>query len=66
LVVSDGSGTESARPSGVASGDGETSMVAEVAGTVAAEMVVTPVEELGEVGDESFLADTFFSLARLF
>ena len=41
-------------------------MMAEVAGTVAAEAVVTPVDELGEVGDESFLADTFFSLARLF
>ena len=66
--MSDGRGTESARSSGsgVASGEGETSMVAEVAGTVAAETVVTPVEELGEVGDESLLANTFFSLARLF
>lgn len=64
--VPGGGGTGSARPSGVASGQGEASVVTAVSGTVAAEAVVTPVEELGEVGDGSFLVSAFFSLARLF
>jgi hypothetical protein len=41
--------------SGVASGDGETSVGTEVVEAVAAETVVPPMEEVG-VGDESFLA----------
>lgn len=61
-----GGGGTGSRPSGVASGQGEASVVTAVSGTVAAEAVVTPVEELGEVGDESFLVSAFFSLARLF
>jgi hypothetical protein len=51
--------------SGVASGDGETSVGTEVVEAVAAETVVPPMEEVG-VGDESFLAKDFFSFARLF
>ena len=61
----DGGGTESATTSSVASGDGETSVGTEVVVAVAAETVVTPMEEAGEVGDESFLK-VFFSFARLF
>ena len=62
----DGGGTESATTSEVASGDGETSVGTEVVVAVAAETVVTPMEEAGEVGDESLLAKFFFSFARLF
>ncbi len=58
-------GTESATTSGVASGDGETSVGTEVVEAVAAERVVPPMEEVG-VGDESFLVKVFFSFARLF
>jgi hypothetical protein len=60
----DGEGTESAGMSVVASGEGETSVATDVMGAVAAETVVTPME--GEAGDESFLVNDFFSLARLF
>ena len=51
--------------SGVASGEGESSVVIEVMGAVEAETAFTVVEA-GEVGEGSFLANAFFSLARLF
>jgi hypothetical protein len=38
----------------------------DVVAAVAAETMLTPMEEAGEVGDESFLAKVFFSFARLF
>ena len=62
----DGEGTESTTTSGLVSGEGERSVGTDVMGAVAAETVVTPVEEAGEVGEESFLTVDFFSLARLF
>jgi hypothetical protein len=58
--VSDGGGAGSSTSSGVASGEDETSVVVEVA-----ERVAMPVEDLGEVGDE-YLLENSFSLARLF
>jgi hypothetical protein len=62
----DGGGTDSATTSDVASGEDEPSVATEVMGAVAAEMAFTLAEEAGEVGEASFLANDFFSLARLF
>ncbi len=59
----DGDGTESARTSEEASGEGETSAAM---GPVEAAGAVKEVEEVGEVGEGSFLAKAFFSFARLF
>ena len=58
----DGDGTESTRTSG----DGETSLAMEAMGAVEAAEAVRDVEAVGEVGEGSFLANDFFSLARLF
>ena len=62
----DGGGTASVTTSGAASGDAETSVGTDVVAAVAAETMLTPMEEAGDVGDESFLAKVFFSFARLF
>jgi hypothetical protein len=58
----DGEGSESGRPSGATSDEGETSVWIEATG--AAEAVV--VEAVDEVPEGSFLEKAFFSLARLF
>ena len=53
-------GTGSARTSEAASGEGDTSAA------IGAVEAGTDVEVVGEVGEGSFLANDFFSLARLF
>ena len=62
----DGGGTESVTTPGAASGDAETSVGTDVVAAVTAETMLMPMEEAGEVGDESFLVKVFFSFARLF
>jgi hypothetical protein len=56
-------GTGSARTSAAGSGEGETSVVMGAVEEVGAER---DVEAVGEVGERSFFANAFFSLARLF